>query len=156
MQKTRRWWASQTEEVASCLAAMRRIDERTILHSDGNNFFASIELLARPELRDEPVAIAGDPERRHGVVVAKNEVAKRYGVQTAETVWSAMQKCPGLKLLKPHYEKYREMYHRINRIYRDYSARVEPFSIDESAIDATDWVAAELARLRPVKAVRNC
>lgn len=110
---------------------------RTILHCDCNNFFASVELLERPELRDKPVAVAGDPEGRHGIILAKNMVAKRYGVQTAETVWQARRKCPGLILLAPHRERYEEISRRINKIYLDVTDQVEAFSIDESWLDAT-------------------
>ena len=111
--------------------------ERTILHCDCNNFFASVELLERPELRDKPVAVAGDPEGRHGIILAKNQIAKKYGVQTAETIWQARQKCPGLILLPPHGEKYSEMSRKVNAIYLEYTDQVEPFSVDESWLDVT-------------------
>ena len=78
---------------------------RTILHCDCNNYFASVELLDHPELRNQPVAVAGDPEGRHGIILAKNMLAKKMGVQTAEPIWQARQKCPGLVLLEPHHEK---------------------------------------------------
>ena len=72
--------------------------ERTILHCDLNSFYASVELLDYPELADRPVAVCGDPSSRHGVILAKNEAAKKFGVQTAETVWQARKKClPGKK-----------------------------------------------------------
>ncbi len=111
--------------------------DRKILHCDMNSFYASVELLAYPELRDRPVAVAGDPERRHGIILAKNEAAKKYGVVTAETVGSAMKKCPGLVLLPPHHEKYSFYSRKINEIYRRYTDLVEPFSIDESWLDVT-------------------
>jgi DNA polymerase-4 len=111
--------------------------ERWILHCDCNSFFASVELLEHPELREVPVAVCGDPESRHGIVLAKNEAAKRYGIQTAETVWQARTKCPQLTLLPSHRERYRTFYTRINAIYQEYTARVEPFSIDESWLDVT-------------------
>lgn len=111
--------------------------ERTILHCDCNNFFASVELLERPDLSDKPVAVAGDPEGRHGIILAKNQIAKKYGVQTAETIWQARQKCPGLILLPPHHEKYSEMSRKVNAIYLEYTDQVEPFSVDESWLDVT-------------------
>lgn len=111
--------------------------ERWILHCDCNSFYASVELLEHPELRDVPVAVCGDPDGRRGIVLAKNEAAKRYGVQTAETIWQARAKCPALTLLPPHRERYRAFYARINEIYQEYTARVEPFSIDESWLDVT-------------------
>ena len=81
--------------------------DRVILHCDCNNYFASVELLERPDLRELPVAVAGDPEGRHGIILAKNQLAKKYGVKTAETIWQAQRKCPGLILLPPHMEKYK-------------------------------------------------
>ncbi len=111
--------------------------ERTILHCDGNSFFASVECAHCPELWDVPMAVCGDPKNRHGIVLAKNEKAKQFGIVTAETVWQAKRKCPGLVLVPPHYERYEEYYRRINAIYCEYTDRVEPFSIDESWLDVT-------------------
>lgn len=113
------------------------LGERVILHCDCNNFFASVELLERPDLANVPVAVAGDAQSRHGIILAKNQVAKRYGVQTAEPIWQAQRKCPGLVLLPPHMDRYREMSRRINRIYLDVTDQVEAFSIDESWLDVT-------------------
>ncbi len=111
--------------------------ERAILHCDCNNFYASVELLKFPELRDKPVAVAGDPEGRHGIILAKNMAAKKLGIQTAETVWQARRKCPDLILLPPHHEEYEAMSRRINDIYLEYTDQVEPFSVDESWLDVT-------------------
>ena len=111
--------------------------DRIILHCDINSFFASVELLDHPELRDMPVAVSGDPELRHGIILAKNQAAKACGVVTAETVWQARRKCPDLVLLPPQHEKYREFSHRLNRLYQEYTDMVEPFSIDESWLDVT-------------------
>ena len=69
--------------------------DRKILHCDMNSFYASVELLEHPELRDVPVAVAGNPENRHGIVLAKNEAAKKFGVTTAETIQQALRKMPG-------------------------------------------------------------
>ncbi len=110
---------------------------RVILHCDCNNFYASVELLKYPELRRKPVAVAGDPEGRHGIILAKNMIAKGYGVQTAETVWQARKKCPGLILLPPHHDEYEAMSHRVNTIYQRVTDQVEPFSVDESWLDVT-------------------
>ncbi len=111
--------------------------DRVILHCDCNNFFASVESIDHPEYRTVPMAVAGDPSRRHGIILAKNELAKKCGVQTAEAIWQARQKCPDLLLLPPHHEKYEEVSLRINDIYRNYTDLVEPFSIDESWLDVT-------------------
>ena len=111
--------------------------ERVILHCDLNAFYASVELLAYPELRGQPVAVCGDPESRHGIILAKNEAAKRFGVKTAETIWQARQKCPELVLLPPHRELYRQYSRQMNGIYGQYTDLVEPFGIDESWLDIT-------------------
>ena len=111
--------------------------ERVIFHCDLNSFFASVELLTRPELRDKPVAVGGDQERRHGIILAKNERAKAFGVKTAETIWQAKSKCPELIVLPSHHEKYGEYSRKVNEIYAGYSDRIEPFGIDESWLDMT-------------------
>lgn len=111
--------------------------ERVILHCDQNCFFASVELLSHPDLRDVPMAVCGDPASRHGIILAKNEPAKRFGIQTAETVWQARRKCPGLVLLPPHHKLYREYSARVNELYGQYTDLVEPFGIDESWLDIT-------------------
>ncbi len=111
--------------------------ERLIFHCDCNNFFASCECLERPELKNVPMAVAGDPEDRVGIVVAKNELAKKYGVKTTDTVWQAKRKCPGIVFVPPRHRLYREISDRVNAIYRDYSDYVEPASVDESYIDLT-------------------
>ena len=111
--------------------------DRTILHCDLNSFYASVELLDHPELRDRPVAVCGDPESRHGIILAKNEPAKAFQVKTAETIWQARRKCPDLVLLPAHHGKYRAYSKKVNAIYERYTDLVEPFSIDESWLDVT-------------------
>ena len=111
--------------------------ERVILHCDLNCFFASVELLSYPALRDVPVAVCGDPESRHGIVLAKNEAAKQLGVKTAETIWQARQKAPHLITLPPHHSLYKEYSRKVNAIYGQYTDLVEPFGIDESWLDIT-------------------
>lgn len=111
--------------------------DRIILHCDCNCFYASCELLSRPELRQLPVAVCGDPTERHGIILAKNEPAKRCGVKTAETIYKARQKCPGLILLPPHHQLYDEYSKKINAVYSEYTDLVEPFGIDESWLDVT-------------------
>lgn len=111
--------------------------DRVIFHCDLNCFFASVELLDKPALWEVPVAVCGDPASRHGIILAKNEPAKRRGVQTAETVWQARQKCPNLILLPPHHGLYAQYSRRINTIYGQYTDLVEPFGIDESWLDVT-------------------
>ena len=111
--------------------------DRIILHCDCNSFFASVETVLRPELAKVPMAVAGDPENRHGIILAKNELAKKYDIKTAETIWQAKRKCPDLVLVPPHHELYREYYEKNNAIYLEYTDLVEPFSIDESFLDVT-------------------
>ncbi|MDD6186500.1 MAG: DNA polymerase IV [Oscillospiraceae bacterium] len=111
--------------------------DRVILHCDCNSFYASVELLSHPELRDKPVAVGGDSESRHGIILAKNEAAKKYKVQTAETIWQAKKKCPDLILLPPHHEQYAKYSKIINGIYTEYTDLVEPFGIDESWLDVS-------------------
>ena len=111
--------------------------DRVILHCDMNAFYASVELLSRPDLADKPVAVCGNPNSRHGIILAKNEPAKKCGVVTAETIWQAKKKCPNLVLVPPHHEKYKEYSKKINSIYLRYTDMVEPFSIDESWLDVT-------------------
>ncbi|MBR5488616.1 MAG: DNA polymerase IV, partial [Firmicutes bacterium] len=111
--------------------------DRVILHCDMNGFYASVELLDRPDLDGKPVAVCGDPESRHGIILAKNELAKAAGVVTAETIWQAKKKCPDLQLVRPHRHKYTHYSRLINQIYLRYTDMVEPFSIDESWLDVT-------------------
>lgn len=111
--------------------------ERVILHSDLNNFYASVECLYRPELREVPMAVCGSPESRHGIILAKNTLAKRAGVVTAETIRSARDKCPQLTLVSPTPHLYGEYSQRVREIYRDYTDQVEPFGIDEAWLDVT-------------------
>ena len=111
--------------------------DRIILHCDLNCFYASVELLSHPDLREIPTAVCGDPSSRHGIILAKNEPAKRFGVKTAETIWQAKKKCPALVLLPPHHDLYREYSKKVNAIYETYTDLVEPFGIDESWLDVT-------------------
>ena len=111
--------------------------DRTILHCDMNGFYASVELLQLPHLKDLPVAVCGNPESRHGIILAKNDHAKKFGVVTAETVWQAKKKCPELVLVPPHHRLYKEYSLKINEIYLRFTDMVEPFSIDESWLDVT-------------------
>ena len=113
------------------------MQERVILHCDCNNFFASVECLRDPTLRDVPMAVCGSVEDRHGIVLAKNELAKRYGIKTAETVYSARRKCPSLVICPPHHSEYARISRAVNEIYLRFTDLCEPFSIDESWLDVT-------------------
>ncbi len=111
--------------------------ERVVLHCDCNSFFASVETVLDPSLRDVPMAVTGSEADRHGIVLAKNELAKAYGIETAETVWSARKKCRDLVTVTPRHRAYAEFSARINAIYARFTDLVEPFSIDESWLDVT-------------------
>ena len=111
--------------------------DRVILHCDCNSFFASVETALNPAYKGVPMAVCGSERDRHGIVLAKNEQAKAYGIKTAETVWSARKKCPDLVIAEPHYEAYAEFSRRANAIYARYTDMIEPFGIDESWLDVT-------------------
>lgn len=111
---------------------------RTILHSDMNNCYASIELLHHPELRGKPLAVGGDPEARHGIVLAKDQLAKKAGVQTGMALWQARQVCPDIVFVPPRMDLYLRFSRLAHEIYADYTDMQEPFGVDESWMDVTD------------------
>lgn len=110
---------------------------RTILHVDMNNFYASVECLYRPEIRHLPVAVAGDPLNRHGIILAKNMIAKKLGVKTGEAIWEAKLKAPNLVTVPPDFRKYLKFSRQARQILYDYTDQIEPFGIDENWIDVT-------------------
>lgn len=111
--------------------------DRTILHIDVNNFFASIEIMLNPNLKGLPVAVCGSEDDRHGIVLAKSYEAKKFGVKTAETIWQAKKKCPKLIIVPPQYEEYKKYSKLIQNIYYSYTDQVEPFGLDECWLDVT-------------------
>lgn len=111
--------------------------DRTILHIDVNNFFASIEIMLNPNLKGLPVAVCGSEDDRHGIVLAKSYEAKKFGVKTAETVWQAKKKCPNLIIVPPQYDEYKKYSKLIQNIYYSYTDQVEPFGLDECWLDVT-------------------
>ena len=113
--------------------------QNLILHCDLNNFFATASLTAHPELHSVPVAVAGDPDKRHGIILAKNMPAKRMGVKTAEPIWKAMQKCPNLSIIKPDYPLYIQYSDQVKDIYYRYTGNIEPFGIDECWLDISGY-----------------
>lgn len=115
--------------------------KRVILHSDLNNFFASVEIALHPEYAGKPLIVCGDPKERHGIVLAKNEEAKRCGIKTAETVYSALKKCPDLLLVGSHYHEYKRYSEMVKAIYGRYTEKIEECSIDECSLDMTESVA---------------
>ena len=111
---------------------------RTILHSDCNCFYVSVELLHHLELRGKPVAVGGDPEARHGIVLTADYTAKRYGVKTGMALWQAKQVCPDITFLPPRMDLYLRFSRMAQEIYADYTDKREPYGIDESWLDVTD------------------
>ncbi len=111
--------------------------EKTILHCDCNGFYASVECILNPALRNVPMAVGGDPESRHGIILAKNELAKKFDIKTAETIFKAKRKCPDLVIVPPHHDLYLEVSRKVNSIYERYTDLIEPFGIDESWLDVT-------------------
>lgn len=128
------------------------MSDRVIFHSDLNNFFASVECTLNPSLKNYAVAVAGNPEKRTGIILAKNYLAKVFGVKTGDVIWEAKQKCPSLICVAPHYDKYNEISEKVRKIYYEYTDLVEPFGIDECWLDVTgslklfNCTAEELAR----------
>lgn len=111
--------------------------ERTILHCDMNNFYASVECMLNPQLKGHPVAVCGSTAERHGIVLAKNYEAKKYNIQTGEVVWQAKQKCRDLIIVNPHYEQYIKYSKLAREIYNRYTDLVEPFGMDECWLDVS-------------------
>lgn len=112
--------------------------ERVIFHCDANSFFASVEIANNKDLANKPVAVSGNPATRTGIILTKNEIAKKFGVLTGEAIWQAKLKCPNLVCLEPHYVLYQEYSDKLRAIYEKYTDRVESFGIDECWLDVTD------------------
>ncbi len=111
--------------------------DRVILHCDLNNFYASVACHDYPHLRNKAVAVCGSEEQRHGIVLAKNMAAKKFGIKTGESVRDAKRKCPELVCVPPEFERYNYFSRRAREIYEQYSDMVEPFGPDEAWIDVT-------------------
>lgn len=111
--------------------------ERIIIHSDLNNFYASVERLLNPELAGKRIAVCGNREERRGIVLAKSEEAKKFGVKTGDTVWQAQKKCPDIIIVNPHFDKYMEYSRKVKSIYARYTDLIESYGIDECWLDLT-------------------
>ncbi len=119
--------------------------DRVILHSDCNNFYASVECMLNSSLKGKCVAVGGNEEERHGIILAKNELAKRYGVQTGDTLWQARLKCPDIVIVPPHFDEYIAISRATREIYHDITNQVEPFGLDEAWLDVTGENGADAA-----------
>ena len=113
------------------------IMERIVLHSDLNNFYASVERKLNPELEGKPIAVCGNEEERRGIVLAKSEEAKKFGIKTGDTVWQAKRKCPGIVVVRPHFSEYMKYSRLVRGIYARYTDLVENYGIDECWLDVT-------------------
>ncbi len=112
--------------------------ERTILHSDANCFYASVEMLHHPEYAGRPLAVGGNPETRHGIILTANYIAKKRGVKTGSALWEAQQACPGLIIVPPNYDRYLRFSRYLREIYGQYTDYVEPYGLDECWLDVTN------------------
>ena len=108
--------------------------ERQILHIDCNKFYASVECFLHPELRDKPVAVGGDEESRHGIILTKNEIASKYGLTVGEPIWKAKQKCRNLIIVTPNFPTYIEFSKKVRSILEDYTDLIEPFGLTKTGL----------------------
>ena len=113
------------------------MSERTVLHSDINCCYASIEHLHHPELAGKPIAVGGDPEARHGIVLTADYMAKRRGVKTGMALWQARQMCPEITFVSPRMDLYLRFSRMAHEIYAEYTDMQEPYGIDECWLDVT-------------------
>lgn len=112
--------------------------DRAILHCDMNNFYASVECMLNPSIKDKPVAVCGSQKDRHGIVLAKNYHAKDYGVKTGDTIWQAQNKCKDIVIVDtPHFDEYAKYSKLARNLYREYTDLVEPMGLDECWLDVT-------------------
>jgi len=112
--------------------------ERVILHCDLNNFYASVECVLNPLLFKKPMAVAGNPRTRHGIILAKNQIAKNMGIKTGQTIWEAKKICPNLICLPPNHDLYQQYSETVREIYKRYTDLVESFGPDECWLDVTE------------------
>jgi len=111
--------------------------DRVIYHIDCNAFYATCECMEHPEWNEVPMAVAGNPKERCGIILAKNERAKAYGVKTAETIFQAKRKCPDLLLVPPHHDRYMAVSRKVKALFSEYTDQVESFGSDEAWLDVT-------------------
>ncbi|MBT2754817.1 DNA polymerase IV [Mesobacillus foraminis] len=111
---------------------------RVIFHVDMNSFYASVEMAYDPSLKGKPLAIAGNPEERRGIIVTCSYEARSFGVKTTMPLWEAKKLCPQLIIKTPNFERYRAASSGMFDILRQFSDLVEPVSIDEGYVDITE------------------
>lgn len=123
-----------------------QMGDRVILHSDINCCYASIEHLHHPELAGKPLAVGGDPEARHGIVLTADYIAKKYGVKTGMALWQAKQVCPDITFVSPRMDLYLRFSRMGHEIYAEYTDRQEPYGIDECWLDVTGSSSLKIER----------
>lgn len=112
--------------------------DRVIIHSDANCFYASVEMLYHPEFAGKPLAVGGDPEARHGIVLTANYIAKKQGVKTGMALWQARQACPDVIFVPPRMDLYLKFSSMLREIYGEYTDKIEPYGCDEAWLDVSD------------------
>lgn len=114
--------------------------DRVIIHSDANCFYASVEMLYHPEFAGKPLAVGGDPEARHGIVLTANYIAKKHGVKTGMALWQARQECPDVIFVPPRMDLYLKFSSMLREIYGEYTDKIEPYGCDEAWLDVSDSI----------------
>ena len=114
--------------------------DRVIIHSDANCFYASVEMLYHPEFAGKPLAVGGDPEARHGIVLTANYIAKKHGVKTGMALWRARQACPDVIFVPPRMDLYLKFFSMLREIYGEYTDKIEPYGCDEAWLDVSDSI----------------
>lgn len=114
--------------------------DRVIIHSDANCFYASVEMLYHPEFAGKPLAVGGDPEARHGIVLTANYIAKKHGVKTGMALWQARQACPDVIFVPPRMDLYLRFSSMLREIYGEYTDKIEPYGCDEAWLDVSDSI----------------
>ena len=136
------------------------MSERVILHSDMNCFYASVEMLHHPEFAGMPLAVGGDPEARHGIVLTANYIAKQKGVKTGMALWQAKQICPKIIFVPPRMDLYLRFSKMAREIYSEYTDKIEPYGIDEAWLDVSDSGYGSFQRqicfMSEDRQIRNC
>ena len=112
-----------------------QLKEQIILHVDANSFYASVECARHPELKDKPVAVSGNPEKRNGIILTKNDIAKKFGVATGEPIWQAKDKCPDLICIYPDMPLYEKYSKQMREIFKKYTFLIEGMGLDECWLD---------------------
>src|SRR5690625_4754744 len=111
---------------------------KVIFHVDMNSFYASVEMAYNPSLKGKAIAIAGNPEERRGIIVTSSYEARAMGVRTTMPIWEAKKHCPDLIIIRPNFERYRNMSAEIFKLLLEITPLVEPVSIDEGYLDVTN------------------